>query len=197
MREHALLSEVAAASGVGSAMHQVFPWQSDSGPGQSATIGYVQSHRLRHYDRSVEALGVSMRQGRRKRQGIGDTGQGSIVLERAVCWKTDPSEILVTKKRPSWKVSTMRRLSKLAFANASVEDTVHTLAVKVTEEGDAGHEEATALRAFASSEGSLSKLNFLGGVGGADDTSAALVDDNDTKLMIRMVARKGESVHGA
>ncbi|CAM9835264.1 unnamed protein product [Ectocarpus sp. 6 AP-2014] len=94
-------------------------------------------------------------------------------------------------------VANMRRLSKLAFANASVEDTVHTLPVKATEEGDAGHEEATALRAFASSEGSLSKLNFLGGLGGADNISAALVDGNDKKLMVRMVARKGESVHGA
>ncbi|CBJ33777.1 hypothetical protein Esi_0605_0011 [Ectocarpus siliculosus] len=94
-------------------------------------------------------------------------------------------------------VATMRRLSRLAFANASMEDTVHALPVKATAEGDAGHEEAIALRAFASSEGSLSKLNFLGGIGGADETSDALVDDNDTALMIRMVTRKGKSVHGA
>lgn len=47
--------------------------------------------------------------------------------------------------------------------------------------------------AFDGSEGSLNKLNFLGGLGGADNTSAALVDDNDKKLMVTMVARKGES----
>lgn len=71
------------------------------------------------------------------------------------------------------------------------------LPVKATVEGDVGHDEACALCAFASSERSLSRLKMLGGLGGADDTSAALVDDNDTKLMVRMVTRKGESMHGA
>ncbi|CAM9638134.1 unnamed protein product [Ectocarpus sp. 4 AP-2014] len=89
----------------------------------------------------------------------------------------------------------MRRLSKLAFVNASVEDDVHTLPVTAMEEGDAGHEDTTAMRTFASSKGSLNKLNFLG-CRQYQCCLAALVDDNDKKLMVTMVARKGESVDG-
>ncbi|CAN0478856.1 unnamed protein product [Laminaria digitata] len=97
-------------------------------------------------------------------------------------------------------VAKMRKLSKLAFLNASVADTFHTLPVRATGDGHAGDGEATSLRTFASSEGSLCKLNFLGGLGGpngADKTGVDLMDKNDGKLMIKMSAKKGEQLHGA
>lgn len=55
----------------------------------------------------------------------------------------------------------MRRLSKSAFTETSVADIFHTLPDRDACEGDAGHEEANVMRAFASKKGSLCGLNGL------------------------------------
>ncbi|CAM9791934.1 unnamed protein product [Ectocarpus sp. 6 AP-2014] len=87
-------------------------------------------------------------------------------------------------------VASMRRLSKLAFVNTSVADIFHALPVRATREGDTGHDEANFLRAFASSKGSLCRLDGLGGLREHGD----FMDENDRKLMVRM---SGDDLHGA
>ncbi|CAM9122195.1 unnamed protein product [Ectocarpus sp. 12 AP-2014] len=89
-------------------------------------------------------------------------------------------------------IANMRRLSRLAFINTSVEDTFHTLPVRDTREGDAGHEEGSFLRAFAGREGSLCQLNGLNGLREHDE----LRDENDGKFIIRMSRGEGDQ-HGA
>lgn len=88
-------------------------------------------------------------------------------------------------------VANMRRLSKLAFLDASVADIFHSLPVGATEAGEDGHEEATFLRTFAGKKGSLCDLSGLGRLRGQD----VLRDRKDETLMVRKST--DDDVHGA
>lgn len=88
------------------------------------------------------------------------------------------------------EVAEMRRLSRLAFVNTSVADIFHTLPIRDTRDGDYGHEEASFLRAFATSEHSLCELNGLGRL--RHGLSKREKENDDTKMVIL-----SGKVHGA
>lgn len=104
----------------------------------------------------------------------------------------DWSKRELSSKERKWlqSVARMRRLSKLAFVDTSVADIFHALPVRATREGEKGHDEAKFLLDFASSKGSLCRLNGLDGLREQDN----LMDENDQKLMIKM---SGVGKHGA
>ncbi|CAM9409817.1 unnamed protein product [Ectocarpus sp. 12 AP-2014] len=87
-------------------------------------------------------------------------------------------------------VANMRRLSKVAFLDASVADIFHTLPVGATRAGDDGHEEATFLRDFASKKGSLCDLNGLSRLNKPD----VLRDQRDRTVMLKKSS--DDDVHG-
>ena len=78
-------------------------------------------------------------------------------------------------------VANMRRLSKLAFLDSTVADMFHTLPIGATRAGDAGHDEATFLRDFASKKGSLCDLDGLGRLRVPD----FLRDQRDRAVMLK------------
>ncbi|CAM9873280.1 unnamed protein product, partial [Ectocarpus fasciculatus] len=88
-------------------------------------------------------------------------------------------------------VANMRRLSKLAFLDASVADIFHALPVGATQAGNAGHEEATFLRDFASKKGSLCDLNGLSRL----SVPHGLRDKRDRTVMLKKFS--DDDVHGS
>eukprot|EP00903_Cladosiphon_okamuranus_P019547 g17978.t1 len=88
-------------------------------------------------------------------------------------------------------VANMRRLSKLAFLDASVADIFHTLPVGATQAGEDGHEEATFLRNFAGKKGSLCDLSGLGRLGEKNVSR----DRRDATVMVKKST--DDDVHGS
>ncbi|CAM9822050.1 unnamed protein product, partial [Hapterophycus canaliculatus] len=86
-------------------------------------------------------------------------------------------------------VANMRRLSKLAFLDASVADIFHTLPVGATQAGGDEHEEATFSRDFK--KGSLCDLNGLGRLRVPD----VLRDQRDRTVMLKRSS--DDDVHGS
>eukprot|EP00903_Cladosiphon_okamuranus_P011968 g11240.t1 len=85
----------------------------------------------------------------------------------------------------------MRRLSKLAFLDASVADIFHTLPVGATQAGEDGHEEATFLRNFGGKKGSLCDLSGLGRLREQNVSR----DRRDETVMVRKST--DDDVHGS
>ncbi|CAM9581980.1 unnamed protein product [Pylaiella littoralis] len=112
--------------------------------------------------------------GQPNKNGVTSVGTSGMVED----WSK--RELSSDKKATLEGVAKMRRLSKLAFLNTSVADTFQTLPVRATGDGHAGDGEATSLRAFASSEGSLCKLDFLGGLGGRNGAEKTGVDAKES-----------------